>query len=382
MIYFDNAATTKMSSAARDAYVRAAEECYYNPSSRHSGGMTAARLLAESRKTVLSLFPKDGTVIFTGSGTEADNLAILGRAYAKARYRGKKIVTTAGEHAAVRNSVEKLRAEGFLTEEIPTTGGALDLSAAKRILTPDVILVTAMAVNNETGAVYDIAALRALMRSACPDAVLHVDATQALFKAPLPDADIVTVSAHKVHGPKGVGALYVKHSLLREKGLSPVALGGGQEEGLRSGTVDLPGVSAFAAAVREGKENAAARVERMTALRERILRAIAERPTLFLVRPLTPPTPAPHILTLLLPDVKSEVALNFLSREGICVSSGSACSSHARALSGALLAYGLSEQETDTAIRLSFSGENTEQEADAFLSALERAIASLARIRR
>ncbi len=381
MIYLDNAATTKMSPAALAAYTAAATDLFGNPSSRHLVGVAAARRLSDSRRELLSLFPKDGTVLFTGSGSEADNLAVLGRAYAKARYKNGKILTTAGEHAAVRSACEKLRAEGFRVAEIPTKGGVLDLAVAEREMTPDVFLVSAMAVNNETGAIYDLAALQRIMKGKAPDAVLHVDATQALFKIPLPFADLITVSAHKVHGPKGIGALYVSSALLRQKGISPIVYGGGQEEGLRSGTVDVPAAAAFAAAVREGKEKMQDAVLRMTEVKEALLEGLCGNPVLSSVVPLLPPASAPHILTLLLPGVKSEVALNFLSRRGIAVSSGSACSSHARSLSSALLAYGLTERETDCAIRISLSGESTVKEAEEFLAALADAVSSLARMR-
>ena len=386
MIYLDNSATTKMSEAALDAYVKTATEVFGNPSSRHAVGQAAHKALEAARKTVLSSFDGDGTVVFCASGTEADNLAILGRATAKERFKRGKIVAATGEHSAVREALSRLERDGFRVAYIPTVGGRLDTEALKSELTPDVFLVTSMTVNNETGAVYDIPALSRMMRVGSPDAILHIDATQSYLKLPLSvkatGASLVTVSAHKVEGPKGVSALYVSHELLRKQGLSPTVFGGGQEGGLRSGTENLPGIAAFAAAVTEGMKNRAAFYRHTDSLRARILDALQNDPVLSEVRPVLPESAAPHILSLTLPSIKSEVMLNFLSARDIMVSSGSACSSHAQNLSNALLSFGLSPHDADCTVRVSLGRENTVEEIDAFLSALRVGISSLARIKK
>lgn len=387
MIYLDNSATTKMCDEALSAFVNTARTDFGNPSSRHAVGDAARRILQASRETLLrALGEKDGTVIFTGSGSEADNLAILGRAAAKERYRrGAKILTTAGEHAAVKEPLRRLEAKGFRIAVIPTKNGELDREFIEREMTPDVILVSAMAVNNETGAVYDLPYLSRVMKAKSPEAVLHIDATQAFMQMPFSvratGASMVTVSAHKIEGPKGVGALYIDKELLKTRGLAPHILGGGQEGGLRSGTENLPGIASFAAAVEYRKKNLASFFEKTDGLRRYLLMRLSHDARLAEVRPILPSVASPHILPLILPDIKSETALNFLSAKGICVSSGSACSSHGKHLSGAYLSFGLSEREADTTIRVSLSHTNEKEELDTFLSVLAEAVSTLARIR-
>lgn len=386
MIYLDNSATTKICDAALSRFSSVASESYGNPSSRHAVGAAARAVLEDARRTVLrALGASDGDVIFCGSGSEADNLAILGRAEAKERYRrGAKILTTAGEHSAVAEPLRKLESEGFRVAYIPTRGGVLDREFIEREMTPDVILVTAMTVNNETGAAYDIPYLSRVMKRKSPEAVLHVDATQGFLQMPFSlracGASMVTVSAHKVEGPKGVGALYIDRDTLKKRGIAPRVLGGGQEGGLRSGTENLPGIAAFAAAVEYRQKNLAAFTERTSALRAFLCNRLASDARLSEVRPILPPVAAPHILSLTLPHIKSETMLNFLSGEGICVSNGSACSSHERHLSRALLAFGLPEEEVDCTIRVSLSHNNTEDELLRFLDVLAEGVSRLARI--
>ena len=279
-----------------------------------------------------------------------------------------------------------LEKQGFHVVYIPTRGGVLDMDALARELTPDVILVTMMAVNNETGAVYPLRAVSGMMKRACPDAVLHVDATQSFLKIPFTPAaigaDLITLSSHKIMGPKGVGALYVSDAVVKNRGLAPVAIGGGQEDGLRSGTENLPGACAFAEAARVYKASFAARISHVRDLREYLLRTLAERETL---RDVTPNLPAgecaPHIVSLAVRGMKSETVLNDLSGRGIYVSSGSACSSHDSRLSEALLAFGKTADEADSSIRVSFSHLNTRDEVDAFLSALAEIVSTRAKKR-
>ena len=387
-IYFDNSATTRPDARVLDIYRSVAEENYGNPSSRHRRGQAAAAALTEARgKLLAALGTREGKILFTAGGTEANNLAILGRAYAKERFaRGGRIVTTAGEHASVALPLEHLRAQGFEVVTVPTRGGILDMEALAAALTPKTVLLSLMAVNNETGAVYDTLRAAALMRRACPDGVLHVDATQAFLKIPMTPkslgADMITVSSHKIAGPKGVGALWVADSLIKSRGLAPLILGGGQEDGLRSGTENVPGACAFGEAARLGKEAFAEHTGKMAAVREHLIAAIAAHPLLSsAIEPNLPERAAPHILSLTVRGFKSETVQNDLSGRGIYVSSGSACASHARNLSAALLAFGKSEADTDATIRLSFSEHNTVEEADAFLAALVEIVTTRARVR-
>lgn len=387
-IYFDNSATTRISEAALETYLTVSRDTFGNPSSLHALGFAAEKEIRAARDTILrTLSSSAGTLVFTASGSEANNLAIFGRLHAKERYRrGAKILTTAGEHASVSEVLRALGTEGVRVVEIPTVGGVLDEEAIEREMTPDVVLVTMMLVNNETGALYDLAAVSRQMKSRSPEAVLHVDATQAYLKVPFSPkslgADMITLSSHKIEGPKGVGALYVSSDLIKKRGLSPLILGGGQEGGLRSGTENVPGIAAFATAAAEGAAKFSERAAATEELRSYLLLRLSEEPALAKIRPVLPKRHAPHILNLTLPKIKSETMLHFLSSEGICVSSGSACSSNGGGhLSSALIAFGRTAAEADTSVRVSFSYRNTKEEVDALVAALVRGLAKLSRIR-
>jgi len=385
MIYLDNSATTKISDEALKTYIDVSQTHFGNPSSLHTLGVDAEAILRDSRKTILkTLGAKDGTLVFTASGSEANNLAIFGRAYAKERFAHGKILTTDGEHASVGSPLARLVKEGFSVVRIPTVGGVLDVDRLKKELTPDVILVSMMMVNNETGALYDLAAVKREMKGRCPHALLHADATQSYLKVTFSvstlGADLITLSSHKIEGPKGVGALYVSGAVIQNKGLAPQILGGGQEDGFRSGTENVPGIAAFATAASVGFSAQKERIAKMEALRECTLRGVLDNPALSAVSVTLPPVHAPHILNITLPGIKSETMLHFLSAEGICVSSGSACSSHHAEVSSALVAFGRTASEADCSIRISFSYRNTEEDVQALLSALEKGLQKLARI--
>lgn len=387
-VYFDNSATTRISESALEKYIEVSRTVFGNPSSLHALGFAAEREITAAREAILrTLGSPQGTLVFTASGSEANNLALFGRLHAKERYRrGAKILTTAGEHASVSEVLRALGSEGVKVVEIPTAGGTLDTEVLEREMTPDVVLVTMMLVNNETGALYDLAAVSRLMKSKSPEAVLHIDATQGYLKVPASPkalgADMMTLSSHKIEGPKGVGALYVSSDLLKKRGLSPWILGGGQEGGLRSGTENVPGIAAFAVAALDGAGEFSVRAEKTEALRTYLLRRLSDEPALAGIRPVLPADHAPHILNLTLPKIKSETMLHYLSSEGICVSSGSACSSNGGGhLSSALIAFGRTAAEADTSIRVSFSYRNTEEEVDLLIAALTRGVAKLSRIR-
>ena len=385
-IYFDNSATTKMCPAARERFLAVNEDCWGNASSLHAAGLRAAHALEEGRRAVMgALGARDGQLIFTAGGSEANNLAILGRAYAKDRYRrGARIITTAGEHASVARPLERLKDEGYEIIEIPTPGGVLDMAALEHALTKNTVLVTMLLVNNETGALYDLKAAARLTHVLAPEAVFHADATQAFMKLPLSPRDgydMITISSHKIEGPKGVGALWVSPAIIKNKGLSPRMLGGGQEGGLRSGTENVAGCAAFGAACDYAKEHFAAHTAQLLCLHKTLLERLAANEALREVKVNLPPVRAPHIVSLTMPHIKSETMLHFLSGLDMYVSSGSACSSHGRHGSPPLLSFGLTEKEVDCTIRVSFSHHNTEEEIDRFLDALARGVKNLARIR-
>ncbi len=385
-VYLDNSATTKISSEALEKYNRVSTEIYGNPSSLHAMGLFAEKELDAARSALLtSLGDKTAQVVFTASGSEANNLAITGRAFAKERFRrGCRIITTEGEHASVTAPMENLAAYGFEVVKISTRGGIIDLEELSAALTKNTVLVSVMHVNNETGALYNIPAVSRLVHSLAPEALLHVDATQSYLKFPFTKkmlgADMITVSSHKIEGPKGVGALVIDSAVIKSRGLSPIILGGGQEMGLRSGTENVPAVAAFGTAISQGMAHLSENEAKMRALRDMLITRIeSELPSISITRP---PLSAPHILNITLPSIKSETMLHYLSSLGIFVSSGSACSSNSAHTSSALTAFGRTEAEADCSIRISFSHNNTEDDVDALCRALADGISRLARIKR
>lgn len=386
-IYLDNSATTKICDAALEKYIEVSRECYGNPSSLHAMGFDAERVLNAARDEIrTSLGAKDAEIVFTASGSEANNLAIIGRALSKDRYRkGAKIIITEGEHASVSEPVSKLEAMGFKVARIPTRGGKLDTGVLIQELTRDVILVSMMMVNNETGALYDTAAVARLMRTSSPEAYLHVDATQSYLKLPFTKAscgaDLITLSSHKIEGPKGVGALVIDKRVMKERGLSALILGGGQESGLRSGTENVPGIAAFGTAVAIGRANLRERNAKMNELRSYFIEKLNTLPDLSEISVTLPQSHAPHIINVTLPKIKSETMLHYLSSFGIYVSSGSACSSNSGHVSSALTAYGRSEAEADSSIRISLSYKNTTEELDELLRVMAEGTSKLSRMK-
>lgn len=385
-IYLDNSATTPLCESA----VRMMTEAmgtYGNPSSLHSAGLAAQRLVDEARSSLgIALgvrMPKPGQLIFTASGTEANNLAIRGCVYSKTRRAANKIITTDSEHPSVENTLRKLEDDGFKVVRISTRGGVLDMSALEKELDKDVLMVSMMMVNNETGAAYDVGKVFSIVKARCPEAVTHCDAVQGFMKIKFTPAsihaDLVSVSAHKIHGPKGVGALFVGADILKQRKMSPVIFGGGQENGFRSGTENVVGIAGFGAAVREAYMKLDSNIAHMSAVREHALLKLSALE----VRLNTPiGNTAPHIVNFTLPNIKSETMLHYLSGEGIFVSSGSACSSHSSTPSRALVAFGLSPADADCSIRVSISEQTTENDIDVLAEHLQTALRVLVRMRR
>jgi len=386
MIYLDNSATTEISVAAKKKMIEAIE-VYGNPSSRHGMGLEARRLIDRAREQVGAAlgFPRASAenLVFTSCGSEANNMAILGSVYSKEKRRRNKIITTNSEHPSVENIMKKLEKDGFEVVRVSTKGGVVDESEFVSALDDNVALVSLMLVNNETGAVYDVKKLFAEAKKKAPEAVTHCDAVQGFLKVPFTvrnlGADLISISAHKIHGPKGVGALYISPDIIRMKKILPYIIGGGQEGGYRSGTENIVGIVGFGEAAEEGRANVSATVAKITALRD----LCAEKAIDAGARANIPQgVRAPHVLSLTLPNIKSEIMLNFLSSKGFCVSAGSACSSHSRHISSSLVGFGLTDGEADSTIRVSFSEYNTEDEVLAFCTALGEGIESLVRIKR
>ena len=373
---------------ALDEYVRVSESVWGNPSSLHSFGAEAERVISTSKQTILrTLGANNAEIIFTASGTEANNIAIIGRATAKERYKkGAKIITTQGEHASVDLPIGTLFECGIKSVRISTKAGEIGFAELERELTKDVILVSVMMVNNETGAVYDLPRIAKLVKAKCPEALLHVDATQGYMKIPFTKAaigaDLITVSSHKIGGPKGVGALIIDKEVMKTRGIKPIIHGGGQELGMRSGTENVPGIAAFAKAAEIAHKTLLADVAHMNSLRDLLVDKIQSDARLGEISITLPKNHAPHILNITLPSIKSETMLHYLSSSDIFVSSGSACSSNGVHESSALTAYGRSPAEADTSIRISFSPFSTEDEVDALIEGLASGIAKLSRIKR
>jgi cysteine desulfurase len=384
-IYLDNSATTPLSAAAR-ARIEECLDIYGNPSSLHSLGQSAEAIIKEARASVLSglgVRAREGELIFTSCGTEATALALLGSAWAKERRDAKRVLISDSEHPATKNNAAMLAREGFEVVEIPTRGGALDLEAIERAMSERIFLASFMLVNNETGALYDVKAAFSKIKARYPEAITHCDAIQGFMKVPFTPAslgaDLVSVSGHKLHAPKGVGALYVSADMLKKKKLVPFLNGGGQERGFRSGTENLLGIAAFGAAVADIKGRAAENRERFRELYEYCTARLSE---LDGVRVNLPAQRVDHIINITLPSIKSETALHFLSADGVFVSSGSACSSHSGKPSGVLIAFGISPAEADCSLRISFSEYNTKEDVDALIESLKSAISRLVRIKR
>ena len=375
-IYLDNSATTPLSEASRKK-IYEMTEIYGNPSSLHSIGQSAEKTVAEARKIILSALgvrAREGELIFTSCGTEATALAILGSAHAKQRREALRILTSDSEHPSVKKNLEALEKEGFEIVRIPTKSGILDLDAIEASLDKKIFLASFMLVNNETGAVYKVGEAFARIKSKYPEAITHCDAVQGFMKIPFTPtglkADLVTVSGHKLHAPKGVGALYISADMIKKKKISPFLLGGGQEGGMRSGTENTIGIAAFGASVADISERAHECRERFAELYS----YASERISSLGIKINRPSGEyASHILNVTLPNIKSETVLHFLSADGVFVSSGSACSSHSSTPSGTLISFGLTPAQADCSLRISFSEYNTKEDIDKLILGLNKA---------
>ena len=384
-IYLDNSATTALSVAARQKIADVCE-IYGNPSSLHSMGQSAEKVVREAREVILSALgvrPREGELVFTSCGTEASALAILGSAHAKERKDATRILTSDSEHPSVLKNIELLQKEGFEIVKIPTRNGVLDISAIESALDKKIFLASFMLVNNETGAIYNVSEAFSKIKAKYPEAITHCDAVQGFMKIPFTPtslkADLITVSGHKLHAPKGVGALYISAEMIKKKKITPFLLGGGQENGMRSGTENTIGIAAFGASVADIKSRFAqnrAHFGELYSYASGKIEALGIR----INRPSG--DYAHHIINITLPNIKSETVLHFLSADGVFVSSGSACSSHSKIPSGTLIAFGLTPADADCSLRISFSEYNTKDDIDILCASLQSALNRLVRIKR
>jgi len=372
-IYFDNAATTMVREEAIETMVKVMREKYGNPSSVHFMGRNAnGELIAARGKVAASLGVRPEDVYFTSGGTEADNWAVLGSAEILSR-KGKHIITSATEHDAIIESVKKLEHMGWEVSYImPDSSGHITAGSFAEALREDTVFASIMLVNNETGAVNPISEYSREIRRRGLSTVLHTDAVQGFCKIPFSaktlGADLVSISAHKIHGPKGVGAMYIKPGA----SLPPILYGGGQENGKRPGTEVLPAAVGFGEAARLGRLELDETTESVRSLRDYIITLVSvEVPEAVFIGD----GDSPYILSLSLPGFKSEVLMSYLESEGICLSKSAACKKGAR--SRVLEAMQLKNEVIDGALRLSFSRYNTKDEAEYFVQALKRASETL-----
>ena len=375
MIYLDNSATTKPCPQAVEAVTKAMTENWGNPSALYGFGIDTARDLRAARHTVAAAMGAEpDRVFFTSGGTEADNWAIFSTAkrYGK---KNKHIITTAIEHHAILHCMKELEAQGFeVTYLQPDELGRITLDALKAALRKDTILVSVMMVNNEVGSVMPIAQMAKLTHKLCPDAIFHTDAVQGFLKVPFTaktlGADLISVSSHKVHGPKGCGALYISPRL---KSFPALLHGGGQESNFRSGTEGTPAIFGFAAACAAG--NATFRED--IAREKQYLNTLVEELSILKGLQINGAHEAPHILSLSIPGVPTQNTINILQDHGICVSAGSACAKGHR--SHVLEAMKLSPEAMDGSFRVSISKDTAADELDELIKVIREEILPRAR---
>ena len=370
MIYLDNSATTKPCKEAVEAMTKALTEDWANPSALYGFGIDAAHQLRSARTDVAkAMGAEPDRVFFTSGGTEADNWAIFGTVKRLGK-RGKHIITTAIEHHAVLNCMKDLELQGYeVTYLQPDPLGNITLDSLKAALRKDTILVSIMMVNNEVGSVMPIEKMAKLTHKLCPDAIFHTDAVQGFLKVPFAakslGADLITVSSHKVHGPKGAGALYISPRL---KSFPSLLLGGGQESNMRSGTEATPAIFGFAAAAKAG---AATFRDDITHEKALLCSLVEKLETLDAVK-INGAHDAPHILSLSIPGVPTQNSINILQDAGICVSAGSACAKGHR--SHTLTAMNLKPEVMDGSFRVSLCRDTTAEELDKLAEVIEKEI--------
>lgn len=387
MIYLDNSATTRPFDEVTEYVAHVMKDVYGNPSSMHMAGVEAEREIRNAREIFADILKVDvNEIFFTSGGTESDNLAIIGCAMANRR-AGMHIVTTKTEHPAVLETVKYLEEQGFSVTRLDVTkDGRVDPQVLKESLTDETTLVSIMHVNNEIGALNDIDALAGTVKSCRPDILFHTDAVQSFGKVSLlpkrSNIDLVSISGHKIHGPKGTGVLYVN----KKTKIRPVIFGGGQQKGLRSGTENVPGIAGIGLAAKLISEDPEAKRERLYALKSYFISQLNSLPDVTVnglpeihgeniddaVR-----MTAPHIVSASFAGIRAEVLLHALESGGIYVSSGSACATNKPSVSATLLAIGLDRSLLDSTLRFSFSVATSRAELDETLAVLSEELPKL-----
>ena len=380
--YFDNSATTKVFDCVRDIVVKTMTEDYGNPSARHKKGMDAEQYVRRAASQIAkTLRVQEKEILFTSGGTESNNMALIGAAMANRR-AGNHLITTRIEHASVYNPMAFLEQQGFEVTYLKVDGeGHISLKELEESIRPDTILVSVMHVNNEIGAVEPVAEIGALIHRVNPAILFHVDAIQSYGKYEIrpkrENIDLLSVSGHKIHGPKGVGFLYIDQRVK----IHPLLYGGGQQRDLRSGTENVPGIAGLGAAAEEIYRDHAGKAAHLVKLKNHMITRMGEIPEAT-VNSRMDLESAPQIVSVGFAGVRSEVLLHALEEKGVYVSSGSACSSNHPAISGTLKAVGVKKELLDSTLRFSFGMFNTLEEVDYAVDVLKELLPVLTRYRR
>ncbi|WP_091231126.1 cysteine desulfurase family protein [Anaerobium acetethylicum] len=376
-VYLDNSATTKCADPVKDIMVKVLTEDYGNPSSMHKKGVDAERYIRTAKEIIAkNLKVNEKEIIFTSGGTESDNLAIIGTALANRR-SGMHIITSAIEHPAVLNSMKHLEEEGFKITCLPVDrNGIVRMDKLEAAVCEETILVSIMHVNNEIGSVQPVAEIAELIKKKNRNVLFHVDAVQGFGKYRiLPKKmgiDLLSVSGHKIHGPKGIGFLYVNEKVK----IKPLMFGGEQQRGIRSGTENVPGIAGIGEAVKFSYEDHENRMENLYKIKEDFIGSLLEIEDVR-INGLTGKDSAPHIVSASFAKIRSEVLLHSLEEKGIYVSSGSACASNKPAISATLKGIGVPKELLDSTIRFSFSAETTAEELAFCAEALKEIVPRL-----
>lgn len=377
-VYLDNSATTKAYESVRDIVGKVMCEDYGNPSSMHRKGVEAERYVREAKETLAKLMKvQEKEIFFTSGGTESDNLALIGGARANHR-AGKHLITTSIEHPAILNTMKYLEEEeGYRVTYLPVDEyGRVHLDALKNALCKDTILVSIMYVNNEVGSVQPVSEAASIVKAYNRNILFHVDAVQGFGKYRIypkkTGIDMVSVSGHKIHGPKGVGFIYINEKTK----IKPIIFGGEQQKNIRSGTENVPGIAGIAQAAKEIYTGLDDKIAHMRALKQRFIEGVSQIDHTT-IHGLYDETSAPHIISVGIAGIRSEVLLHTLEEKGIYVSSGSACSSNHPAVSGVLKGIGAKKEYLDATLRFSMSEFTTEEEIDYTLETLYNCVPML-----
>jgi cysteine desulfurase len=382
-VYLDNSATTKCLPEVAALMTHIMCEDYGNPSSMHKKGVESEKYIRHAKEIIAkSIKVQEKEILFTSGGTESDNIALIGGAMANGR-AGRHIITTRIEHPAVLQTCAYLEEQGFEVTYLPVDNkGVINLHDLEKSMRRDTIIVSIMHTNNEIGAVQPIDEAGAIIKRMNPNTLFHVDAVQGFGKYRIypkrMNIDLLSVSAHKIHGPKGVGFLYINEKAK----VRPIIYGGGQQKGMRSGTENVPGIAGMAKAVEEIYEDFEAKTEYLYAIKEKFVKGVTQIEGIKLNGPFMGSEGAPHVVSASIQGIKSEVMLHALEDKGIYVSAGSACASNKPTISATLKAIGVEKQYLDSTLRFSFSLFTTAEEIDYTVNCMKEIIPMLRRYTR